>query len=114
MEKRDVIHKIKGTLCIPLPYGRIKLRPWVNTQKILQSLDVWFLGDCPVLSVCEIGVLWPIAWIKVPLGMEVGLGPSHTVLDAIPAPQPPKGAQPLIFGPCLLWLNGWMDQATTW
>jgi len=30
-------------------------------------------------------------------------------------PPSPKGASPLaIFGPCLLWLNGWMDQAATW
>ena len=25
-----------------------------------------------------------------------------------------KGAQPPIFGPCLLWPNGWMDQHATW
>jgi len=27
---------------------------------------------------------------------------------------PPKGAQPPIFGPCLLWPNGWMDQDAIW
>jgi len=27
---------------------------------------------------------------------------------------PKKGAQPPIFGPCLLWLKGWMDQDATW
>jgi len=27
---------------------------------------------------------------------------------------PPKGAKPTIFGPCLLWPNGWMDQDATW
>jgi len=35
-------------------------------------------------------------------GMEVGLGPGHIVLDG------------QIFGPCLLWPNGWMDQDATW
>jgi len=25
-----------------------------------------------------------------------------------------KGAQPSIFGPRLLWPNGWMDQDATW
>ena len=40
----------------------------------------------------------------MPLGMEVGLGPGHIVLGEEPAP--PKGAQPPIFGPCLLWPNG--------
>jgi len=50
-------------------------------------------------------LLWPTAgWIKVPLDREVGLGPGHIVLDGDPAP--PKGAQPPIFGPCLLWPNG--------
>jgi len=96
-------------------------------------------------------------WIRMALGMEVGLGPGHIVLDgdthsspsqkgAEPPPQfwpysivakrlygsrchlvrrlalaqatlclmgsqlPPKGAQPPVFGSCLLWLNGWMDE----
>ena len=30
------------------------------------------------------------AWIKMLLGMEVGLGPGHIVLDGDPAPHPPK------------------------
>ena len=33
------------------------------------------------------------------LGMEVGLGPSHIVLDGAPSPLPQKGADPRIFGP---------------
>jgi len=52
-------------------------------------------------------------WTKMPLGMEVGLGPGDFVLDEDPAP--PKKAQPHpIFGPCLLWPNCWMDQDATW
>jgi len=31
------------------------------------------------------------------LGMQVGLGPGHIVLDGDPAPPPKKGAQPPIF-----------------
>jgi len=56
------------------------------------------------------------AWIKMPLGMEVGLGLGDFVLDGDPAPFPKKGAEPppQIFGPCLLWPNGWMDQDGTW
>jgi len=42
------------------------------------------------------------------LGMRVGIGPGHIVLDRDPAPPPP------IFGPSLLWPNGWMDQDATW
>jgi len=54
-------------------------------------------------------------WSKMPLGKEVGLDPGHIVLDEDPAPLPKKGAQPSpIFGPCLLWPNGWMDQDATW
>jgi len=34
------------------------------------------------------------------LGVEVGLEPGHIVLDGVPVP--PTGAQPPIFGPCLL------------
>jgi len=45
-------------------------------------------------------------WIKMPLGVEVGLGLGHTVLDRDSAP-PQKGEQqPPLFGPCLLWPNG--------
>jgi len=49
-------------------------------------------------------------------GMEVGLVPGHIVFDGDPAPpSPQKGEQsPPIFGPCLLWPNGWMDEAATW
>ena len=32
-----------------------------------------------------------------------------------PSPLPPKGAEPHpIFGPCLLWPNGWMDGEAAW
>ena len=51
------------------------------------------------------------AWIKMPLEMEVDLGPGHIVLDGDLAPLPKRGAQPPIFG---LWPNGWMDQDATW
>ena len=27
---------------------------------------------------------------------------------------PERGTTPPLFGPCLLWPNGWMDQDTTW
>jgi len=39
--------------------------------------------------------------IKMALDMEVGLGPSHIVLDGEPAPLPKKRAEPPIFGPFL-------------
>jgi len=50
----------------------------------------------------------------MPLGMEVGFGPGHNVLDRDPTPPPLKGTAALpLFGPCLLWPNGWVDQDTT-
>jgi len=54
-------------------------------------------------------------WIKMPLGMEVGLGPGYVVLDGYPAPTK-KGhmTDPPLFGPRLLWPNGWVDQDATW
>ena len=46
-------------------------------------------------------------WIKMALGMEVGLGPGHIVLDGDSAPLQ-------FFGLCLLWPNGCVHQDTTW
>jgi len=53
------------------------------------------------------------AWIKMPLRMEVGLGPVDFVLDGDPGPPPQKGGRSPFLGPCLLWPNGWMDQDGT-
>ena len=53
--------------------------------------------------------------MKMPFGMEVGLGQGNFVLDGDPAPLPKRGqSPPPVFGPCLLWPNGWMDQDGTW
>jgi len=54
----------------------------------------------------------------MPLGMKVGLSLGDFVLDGDPPPASPsqKGgrAPSPTFSPCLLWLNGWMDQDDTW
>ena len=50
------------------------------------------------------------------LGTEEGLSPGDFVLDADSGPLPKKGAEgdpSPIFGPFLLWPNGWMDQDGT-
>ena len=47
------------------------------------------------------------------LGMEVGLGPGHIVLDEPQLLSPKKGEKPPIFGPFLLWPNGSMHQDAT-
>ena len=62
-------------------------------------------------------------WIKMPLGMEVGLGQGHIVLDGDPAPPTERGTptpsfaiygRRIIRGSSLLSLKGWMDQNATW
>jgi len=51
--------------------------------------------------------------MKMPLGTEVGLGPGHIVLNRDRAPLE-KGTAPLpLFGQCLFWRNGWMNQDAT-
>jgi len=35
-----------------------------------------------------------VGWIKMKLGMQVGLCPGHIVLDGYPALPPPKGHSP--------------------
>jgi len=54
--------------------------------------------------------------MKLVLGMQVALSPGDFVLDGDPALSPKMGAKPPspIFGPCLLWPNGWMDQDAIW
>jgi len=54
-----------------------------------------------------------VGWINIKLDMEVSLILRHIVLGGTQLPLP-KGAQPPIFGPCLLWPNGWMNQDATW
>ena len=52
--------------------------------------------------------------IKMALGVEVGLGTGHIVLDGEPAPLPQNGGRaPPIFGPFLLLPNCWMNQDGT-
>jgi len=55
-----------------------------------------------------------VRWIKMPFGMEVGLGPGDIILYGDPAPHGKGYSYPPLFGPCLLWPNSWMDRDTTW
>jgi len=73
---------------------------------------------CPVcLSVLSVTFVYcgqTVGWIKMKLGMQVGLVPHHIVLDEDAALPPLRGTAPPISGPYLLWPNGWMDQDATW
>jgi len=54
-------------------------------------------------------------WIKMALGMEVSLSLGAFVLDGDPALSPKGGRAPSqIFGPFILWPNGWMHQDAIW
>ena len=67
------------------------------------------------LSVTLVYCALMVGWNKMKLGTEVGLGPSHIVLDGdSDSPQKSKGHSPQIFGPCLLCPNSWMGQDATW
>jgi len=48
-------------------------------------------------------------WIKMKLGVEVGLGQGHIVLDGDPVPPPPKGHSPLFSANiCCGQMAGWI------
>jgi len=89
-------------------------RPWPHCVRWRHSSPPP-KGHSPQLS-AHVYCRQTAAWNKMPLGTEVGLGPDDIVLDGDPAPPHQKGgkAPSLIFGPCLLWSNGWMDQDGTW
>jgi len=49
---------------------------------------------CPVLSQLSVTLVYcsqRVVWIKMPLGMEVGLSPSHIVIEVDPAPTQQNG-----------------------
>jgi len=58
------------------------------------------------LCICHTLFLGTAGWIRIPLGVEIGLGPGHIVLDGDAAPQRKRAQQPPLFGPCLLWPSG--------
>jgi len=121
--------------------GRPFVKRFVLCYRSVVCLSVCLsvLSVCPV---CDVRALWPngwtdqaplpqrgtaptqfsahiccgqmAAWIKMTLGMELGLSPGDSVLDGNPAlPCPKKGAEPPIFGTFLLWPNGCMHQDAT-
>ena len=52
------------------------------------------LSVCPALSVTLVYCGPVVGWIKTKLGVQVGLGPGHIVLDEDPAPPPQRGTAP--------------------
>jgi len=59
--------------------------------------------SCPVcLYVMLVYCSQTVGWIKMKLGMKVGLVPSHTVLDGDPAPLPKRGTAPNFWPMCVV------------
>ena len=86
-------------------FGRPFVKPFALCYRSVVCLSC--------LSVTLVYCCQMARWMKMKLGMEVGLGPD-IVLDGDPCSCPLKGAQPSLFGPCLLCPNSWMDQNATW
>ena len=59
---------------------------WANVCRMVCPM----LSDCSVLCVVSVMVYCgeTVAWIKMSLGVEIGLSPGHIVLDGDPAPAP--------------------------
>jgi len=64
---------------------------WATVSEIVHPiLSDHCLSVCPI---CDVGILWRNGWwIKMKLGMVVGLGLSHIVLDGTQTPQ--RGTAP--------------------
>ena len=71
-------------------------RPFVK-RFALCYWSVVCLSCLSVLSVTFVHCGQTVGRIKMTLGMRVGLGPGHIVLNGDPAPPPPKGHNPRQF-----------------
>jgi len=78
------------------------------------ALCYWTVVCLSVLSVTLVYCGQTVGRIRVKVGMLVGLGPGHIVLDGDRCPLLHRGTAPQIFSPYLLWPNGSMDQDATW
>ena len=76
---------------------------WATICKTVRAMLSYRCLSCPVLSVTLVYCGQKVEWIKMKLGMQVGLGPGHTVLNGDPTPPSLKGHSPPTFGLYLLW-----------
>jgi len=100
--------------------AKLNVNFWATVCKTVRPM---LSVRCPVSPVCPVSLSATfvhcgetVGRIKMKLGMQVGLGPGHIVLDRDQLPSP-KGAQPPNFrpiSPYLLRPNGCMDQDVTW
>jgi len=65
-------------------------RPFV--KQFAQCYQIIVVLSCLFVTLVYCGLM--VGWIKMKLGVQVGLGSGHIVLDGSPAPTPPKGHSP--------------------
>jgi len=59
-------------------------------------------------------MVYCVGWIKIKLGMQVGLGLATLCYMGTELSLPQRGTAAPIFGPYLLCPDGWMDLDGTW
>jgi len=73
---------------------------------------------CPVLSVTLVYCGQTVGWIKMKLGMQIGLSPFHNVLDEARQfskfPLPQSDTAPNFRPISVMCPNGWMHHDATW
>jgi len=115
-----MITKVVNSIMILMRHFRVVVTCTVVFQHhfwatVCKTVPPMLLGRC--LSVCDVGILWPNGWINQDETWHAGsprrVGSGHIVLDGDPAPLPKRGtaAPHRIFGPCLLWPNGWIKMS---
>jgi len=75
-------------------YSRVVFSFWATVCKTVRPMLSYRRPVCPVLSVLSVTLMYSgqmVGRIKMKLGMQVGLGPGHIVLDGDPALPPSKG-----------------------
>jgi len=102
-------HKCEAVACLS---SQVKCNFWATVCKtvrpMLSDRCLSCLSVLSVLSVTFVHYGQTVGRIKTKLGMQVELGPGHTVLDGDPAPHPSKGQSPN-FRPISVaakWLHG--------
>jgi len=63
---------------------------WASVCKNSSSYAIRPMSVLSVLSVTLVYCGQTVGWIKMKLDVQISLGPGHIVLDADPAPPPPK------------------------
>ena len=84
-------------------------------RSVVIDVVVYSVGRSICQSVTIVSPAKTAEPVEMPFRLWTWVSPRKHVLDGDPAPSQNVGGAPCpIFGPCLLWPNGWMDQSETW